>query len=963
MLKKEINNIELSANNPYEIKLINIPAGNYRLRIIHQNRDVFERSRSLFFTFNIPGLTPQEIRDLLGLKDISAQNGVFAYTGGGEEKAGFYLQEVELNITQELSSLTLGIKTFLKFVEINIDSFQLSLLSSFNNDYVEVLSNDKSDGIETKDDTDDDNDHTYIDFSEINSVSFASFLITRQNPKKLYLKNIKKGNYSFEVEHQSEELFNNYKNLFFTFEIPGVESLEQTKDLLGLKSISPNNGVFTYAGLGRKQKNNKVINKINLQISNEIKELIVSLNTFLIEEVNITTLFVQKAKALKPEKQEDSTKNKEIFNVSGLIVESDLVDNIFTKDENFHPVLPGKEIVCFANVEYKNTEENNKKALLLISFYDSKKQLLNTPPNKLLWIDKYSSFYKYIPCTRGESVNIYDCTIPKEASFIKIAVAGFNIKAQEKIIIHNLNLIYKEKKILELSQKEFVCPSDLEAEISILGWEENISEDKPIVMGVMDEFTQGCFSVDLNLIQPRTDNWYGLSRKYPPKLVFIESAWKGNWGNWQYRISKYSNKPGNEISELCQYFKSQNIPTIFWNKEDPVHHERFMESASAAEYIFTTDKNMIPSYREKTGNNNIYTLPFAAQPSLHKPASLKNRKVKSCFAGSWYGNRHEERGKAIVWLLDAAKKYGLDIYDRNYDLGHSPFPKNYQENVIGSLPYLSLCEEYSKYRVFLNVNSVINSPTMFSRRVFELMASGTPIVSTYSEGIENMFNNDSVWLVNNQAEAEEAIKTLMTDDKEWRRRSLLGIREVFQHHTYAHRLNYIFEKTKIDDRINVEPKILLILPIDSLNEIHFARKFLKEQLYQNYELVLLTDKSIEFIDDDFRTVINTELSEFIGQSNYDLYGVISPDHYYGENYLIDLTNAYIYEPEACSYTLSASSNIALAFCYSAFISSNGTLFKDKEQFLIDMFADKKVDSDKKSYFIDSDEFITNKYKG
>jgi hypothetical protein len=60
--------------------------------------------------------------------------------------------------------------------------------------------------------------------------------------------------------------------------------------------------------------------------------------------------------------------------------------------------------------------------------------------------------------------------------------------------------------------------------------------------------------------------------------------------------------------------------------------------AKLVEYIFTTDANMKQSYTEKTGNENVYALPFAAQPMLHKPAPLKTRKPKACFAGSWYGN-------------------------------------------------------------------------------------------------------------------------------------------------------------------------------------------------------------------------------------------------------------------------------------------------------------------------------------
>lgn len=121
MLKKEINNIELSIENPYEIQLVNIPAGIYRLRIIHQSRAVFDRPRSLFFTFDIPGLTPQEIRDLLGLKDISAQNGVFAYAGGGEEKAGFYVQEVDIDIRSVIDVLKIELRTFLLDAKIKIN--------------------------------------------------------------------------------------------------------------------------------------------------------------------------------------------------------------------------------------------------------------------------------------------------------------------------------------------------------------------------------------------------------------------------------------------------------------------------------------------------------------------------------------------------------------------------------------------------------------------------------------------------------------------------------------------------------------------------------------------------------------------------------------------------------------------------------------------------------------------------
>jgi spore maturation protein CgeB len=95
---------------------------------------------------------------------------------------------------------------------------------------------------------------------------------------------------------------------------------------------------------------------------------------------------------------------------------------------------------------------------------------------------------------------------------------------------------------------------------------------------------------------------------------------------------------------------------------------------------------------------------------------------------------------------------------------------------------------------------------MFSRRIFELMASGTPVVSTFAKGIENLIESGIVWMVHDQKEADEAIHTLMTDDAEWQRRSLAGIREVFDKHTYAHRLNMIFDRIGIDYHVPTSQK-------------------------------------------------------------------------------------------------------------------------------------------------------------
>jgi spore maturation protein CgeB/SAM-dependent methyltransferase len=442
-------------------------------------------------------------------------------------------------------------------------------------------------------------------------------------------------------------------------------------------------------------------------------------------------------------------------------------------------------------------------------------------------------------------------------------------------------------------------------DISILAWPAPVPKGKPVVMAVMDEFTAGCFENDLALVLPRPDNWRALAEKYPPAMFFIESAWKGNGGSWQYRVAEYNNRPGEELADMMLYASEQGIPTVFWNKEDPVHHQKFMISAKLADHIFSTDANMLDSYREKTGNNKVHALPFAAQPALHYPAPLDGREAKACFAGSWYGDRHEERGKNMRWLLHAANRHGLVIYDRNHGSGNFTFPEEYHASIKGGLPYKDLCAEYRRYRVFLNVNSVTSSPTMFSRRVFELMACGTPVVSTFARGIQELFESKSIWLVDSEEQAEEAIRALLSDDAEWRRRSLAGIREVFARHTYAHRLNKLFGDIGLSARLPVDPKILLFANADSDGEVERAIEIAKLQRYPSLELRIAAPVSeTRRMQLGTTTVTIVPVTQSTGEeagstaAGIDAMGWISIDAQYGAGYVRDLANAMIYRPDA-----------------------------------------------------------------
>jgi len=584
------------------------------------------------------------------------------------------------------------------------------------------------------------------------------------------------------------------------------------------------------------------------------------------------------------------------------------------KEPVWHPVAvtARQRLAVKTAVEYQNTgTATDRKAVFLLECFDAHGKYLDKPCGKMSKSAHLNAYFKYLPCTRNQLQDFHTFVVPDGCATIRLGLCGFNQKKNERVLVRQ---IVVETQTDETKPVKFTPPSAQAAAISIREWPEYPANGKPYVIGIMDEFTTGCFEQDVNLIQPRPDNWFALAEKYPPAFFFIESAWKGNYGSWQYRVADYANKPGNEVAQLCEYARKKDIPTLFWNKEDPVHHAKFMCSARLVDHIFTTDANMKPSYQAKTNNPNVHTLPFAAQPALHKPVPLAGRKPRTCFAGSWYGDRHEARGKAMRWLLQAANKYGLDIYDRNYGTGNFPFPEEYQAGIKGSLPYKDLCAEYGRYRVFLNVNSVTDSPTMFSRRVFELMACGTPVVSTYSKGIETLFESDAIWMVHSQEEAEAAIHTLMTDDTEWRRRSLAGIREVFSKHTYRHRLNDIFSTMGLENLLSTEPFVTLIAAARNPSELAALNQFALKQSYRRFQLGVVWSPhqvgSIPPLSENITLLTLEEKPDWLSaqRHNATLAGWLAPEIDYGPHYLRDLVNATLYAEDASGWAKSVAAD-------------------------------------------------------
>jgi spore maturation protein CgeB len=356
------------------------------------------------------------------------------------------------------------------------------------------------------------------------------------------------------------------------------------------------------------------------------------------------------------------------------------------------------------------------------------------------------------------------------------------------------------------------------------------------VAAVMDEFTHSAFSSECDLLRLHPINWQAQMIGFMPSLLFIESAWRGQDDLWRDKLAK----GGREIIACVQWCQARGIPTVFWNKEDPVHFGTFLSLARHFDHVFTTDIDCIPRYMQALGHSRIGLLPFAAQPLLHNPMATLARKPAFNFAGSWY-HRYPTRQRDFAALMQAASALGpVDIFDRNFGQMQPDncFPDEYLAMVRGRLPFGQIDQAYKGYRFGLNVNTVKHSQSMFARRVFELMASNTVVVSNVARGLR-LFFGDLVVAGDDSAALDAGLRQLWQDDFLYRKHRLMALRAVLREHTYAHRLAYVLARLQGRHWVPDTPEVLVLAVADSAQAEQRIVANLARQHYPACRLLLL----------------------------------------------------------------------------------------------------------------------------
>lgn len=487
-----------------------------------------------------------------------------------------------------------------------------------------------------------------------------------------------------------------------------------------------------------------------------------------------------------------------------------------------------------------------------------------------------------------------------------------------------------------LCQKRLEKPlCDSEEQIRSISISDGVQDNQPSlfeqqkklrVAAVMDEFTYSSYKYECNLHQLTPNYWEQELDEFQPELLFIESAWRGKDDLWGSKVGHTSQ----ELRDIVDWCRQRSIPTVFWNKEDPVHFETFLNTAKLFDHVFTTDLDCIHRYKGALGHDQVYLLPFAAQPAVNNPIETYDRKDAFSFAGAYY-LKYPERTRDLDDFIDNLSEFKpIEIFDRNFgkDDPNYAFPDDYKPLIVGSLPFEEIDKAYKGYRYAINLNSVKQSQTMFARRVFELLASNTLTVSNFSRGIRILFE-DLIVTTDSGKEAVRRLNNLASDEQKARKVRILGLRKVMSEHTYQDRLRYITTKALgYSWGQSSLPPVVVVSYVNNSETALTVFKQYRKQRFVNKRLLLITPggfdtglicQAADVTCLSAQSIAGKKWQDFTQVTEW-IAPMVAEDHY-GENYLTDMILATRY----------TQGPLIGKYAHYVWTKSNGLWLKDREQ--------------------------------
>lgn len=471
-------------------------------------------------------------------------------------------------------------------------------------------------------------------------------------------------------------------------------------------------------------------------------------------------------------------------------------------------LVEGAEVVDLKlTLVSEDTNPNYKSGLVSAQAFDNEDRVIDYPvlPAKS---DKYG-YFNYL--ATSTEVSDFEMTLQIPARAVRINLSFFAWSSKPKIV-NRVTGNVKGK---------------------LPGWFRKRGLEQVRVAAILDEFSYNSFKFECDLINLSFDSWRKEMDDHQPEVFLCESAWSGGdsdtrpWKGRVYASENFAYENRTELLRILDYCREREIPTVFWNKEDPSHYDdkahNFVDTALKFDHIFTTDLASADRYRQEHGHQSVGVIPFAVQPKLFNPIERQPRSKDAVFAGGWYAN-HSKRSRAMEntfdSLIDAG--YRLKIYDRFYGSNDpsKQFPPRFQEYLNPPVPNEDMAAVYKESVFGITFNTETNSPTMFARRIFELMACNTFVLSNFSNGVYNFFGDNVHYMDRGDCAIEDWSEDAIAKARD------RNLQTVLSEHTYKQRLTEMLKVAGIEFDPHPAPPAITCR-VHSAGEAKDALRFLR----------------------------------------------------------------------------------------------------------------------------------------
>jgi hypothetical protein len=396
-------------------------------------------------------------------------------------------------------------------------------------------------------------------------------------------------------------------------------------------------------------------------------------------------------------------------------------------------------------------------------------------------------------------------------------------------------------------------------------------------------------------------NWRDVLTRMRPRLLFVSQDGLERIGRSE--TASAAADSGWSTVGLLKAFREAGVRTALWDNRVPASANRPLEEAALFDDVFCASESLCRLYVEQADTFTAHLLPWSVQTRVFNPTSTGTRR-REVFALD-----REDREKDEDPLLLAAGELGLEVFASNgRDESH---PDREADLELPGRRHLRPDEIAVAPKVFkLAIGPNLDEESGVPSRVLELAATATPVLVNESREIERVFGS-AVLQVSNQAEAGNALKSLLRSDELRSRFSHRALRAVLRSETTSHRVDEVLMVGGLEDP-RPTPSLTMMIPTNRPRQLPNILANLGRQTYPDLRAVLVLHgihidhgqvrdeaerhgvEHLEILQVDESVILGEVFNRGFSATGGEYVGKMDDDDFYGAEYAWDLMSAFTY---------------------------------------------------------------------